>query len=263
MMKKPGTAENRIKKKICSEAGASITFALLLFLVCAALSAVVLVAATTAAGRLKNLAVSDAGYYSVMSAAEYINDQMDGHSVSAIVVNNGEPLFFNKKMNEISEADIDEIADSPLGKETFDNNDDAGDAEGNGSERISAGSIGRGEKSPVKDSFAAVVARLYRTEGTTSGNHTIKFKNNAGSEISAMKVDIEETFDKENGRVYMTVRSADGGSVMLIYLLDAADKYPQVDQVETGNQKRVINSGTEYTWHLVKMTSALDDNGDI
>ena len=262
-MQKPGAAENRIKKKICSEVGASITFALLLFLVCAALSAVVLVAATTAAGRLKNLAVSDADYYSVMSAAEYINDQMDGHSVSAIVVNNGEALFFNKKMNEISEADIDEIADSPLGKETFDNNDDPGDTEGNGSERISAGSIGRGEKSPVKDSFAAVVARLYRTEGTTSGNHTIKFKNNAGTEISTMKVDVDETFDKENGRVYMTVHSGDGGGVMLIYSLDAADKYPQVDQVETGDQKRVINSGTEYTWHLVKMTSALDDNGDI
>ena len=263
MTKASDTSENRIRNKITSEAGASITFALLLFLVCAALSAVVLVAATTAAGRLKNMAVTDANYYSVMSAAEYINDQMDGHSVSAIVVNNGEPKFFNKKMNEISEADIDDITDSPLGTEDFDNNDDIGDAEGNGSERINAGSIGKGEKSPSEDSFAAAVARLYRTQGTNSGNHTLKFRDSAGAVVSIMEVKIDETFDKENGRVYMTVHSGNGGDVELIYSLDAAEKYPQVDLVETGDQKRVINSGTEYTWHLVKMTNAYDDNGDI
>lgn len=246
-----------IAKKLRSDSGASITFALLLFLVCAALSAVVLVAATTAAGRLKNLAASDSNYYSVMSAAEYINDQMDGQAVSELTVN-GNTLYFNKHMNEISEADIDSIVDSPLGKEANDSSD-ADD------EKISAGSIDRGEASAAGDSFAAAVTRLYRTEGKESGQHTLSFAETAGSPVASMNVSIKETFDKEKGRVYMTIypSGTGGGGMKLIYSLDSAEKFPQADQIETGSQQRVISSGTEYTWHLVKMTNAFDDNGDV
>ena len=76
--------QNRaIIAKLKSQTGASITFALLLFLVCAALSAIVLVAATTAAGRMSGLAQSDQRYYSVVSAAELMRDLMDGVSVSS------------------------------------------------------------------------------------------------------------------------------------------------------------------------------------
>ncbi len=66
-----------IQKKIQSRRGASITFALLLFLVCAVLSSVVIVAATTSAGRISKLAESDQRYYAVTSAAELIADLLD------------------------------------------------------------------------------------------------------------------------------------------------------------------------------------------
>ena len=63
-----------IKKKLRSQYGASITFALLLFLVCAALCSVIIVAATSSAGRMSNLAETDQRYYAVTSAAELMKD---------------------------------------------------------------------------------------------------------------------------------------------------------------------------------------------
>ena len=72
-----------IRKKLRSERGASITYALLLFLVCAVVGAVVLVAATSASGRLSGLAGTDQRYYSVTSAAELIRDLYDGAKATA------------------------------------------------------------------------------------------------------------------------------------------------------------------------------------
>lgn len=66
-----------IKKKLRSQYGASITFALLLFLVCAALCSVIIVAATTAAGRMSNLAETDQRYYAVTSAADLVKELLD------------------------------------------------------------------------------------------------------------------------------------------------------------------------------------------
>ena len=63
-----------IKKKLRSQYGASITFALLLFLVCAVLCSVIIVAATTASGRMSNLAEMDQRYYAVTSAAELMKE---------------------------------------------------------------------------------------------------------------------------------------------------------------------------------------------
>ncbi len=75
-----------IQKKIRSQRGASITFALLLFLVCAVLSSVVIVAATSASGRISKLAESDQRYYAVTSAAELLRDVMKDKSVSIVKV---------------------------------------------------------------------------------------------------------------------------------------------------------------------------------
>lgn len=75
-----------IQKKIQSQRGASITFALLLFLVCAVLSSVVIVAATTASGRMSRLAETDQRYYAVTSAAELLRDVMKEKTVSIVKV---------------------------------------------------------------------------------------------------------------------------------------------------------------------------------
>ena len=71
----------KLKQKLKSQAGASITFALLLFLVCAVVGSVVLTAGTAAAGRMSELAKMDQRYYSVTSAAQLLRDTIDGESV--------------------------------------------------------------------------------------------------------------------------------------------------------------------------------------
>ena len=58
------------------EQGASLSIALLLFLVCAVVSTVVLAAGTAASGRMSQSVESDQRYYAVTSAAEYIKNQL-------------------------------------------------------------------------------------------------------------------------------------------------------------------------------------------
>lgn len=67
-------------KKIRSRKGASITFALLAFLVCAVIGSVVLSAAIASSGRVSGLAEMDQRYYAVTSAAQLFSDALDGQS---------------------------------------------------------------------------------------------------------------------------------------------------------------------------------------
>ena len=69
-------------RKLKSENGASLSFALLLFLVCAVVGSVILTSGTAASGRLSRLRDMDARYYSVNSAAYLIRDLMDGQIVN-------------------------------------------------------------------------------------------------------------------------------------------------------------------------------------
>ena len=67
-------AMNLLKKKLNSERGASLTWALLIFLVCTVVGSAVLVAGTAAAGRMSKLAVNDQRYYAVTSTAGFMRD---------------------------------------------------------------------------------------------------------------------------------------------------------------------------------------------
>ena len=72
---------NCLRRKLASRRGASITFALLLFLVCTVIGVIVLVAATAAAGRISKLAEADARYYAVNSAAQLLREEIESQSV--------------------------------------------------------------------------------------------------------------------------------------------------------------------------------------
>lgn len=73
---------NAMKNKIKSQRGASITFALLLFLVCSMVSIVVVVAGSAAAGRMSQRAETDQRYYAVTSAVELLCDDFKGKTVT-------------------------------------------------------------------------------------------------------------------------------------------------------------------------------------
>lgn len=70
-----------IHKKLRSRRGASITFALLLFLVCVVVGSIVLTAGTAAAGRRAQLEQADRRYYAVTSAAELFRGAITGESI--------------------------------------------------------------------------------------------------------------------------------------------------------------------------------------
>lgn len=72
---------NAMKNKIKSQRGASITFALLLFLVCSVVSIVVVIAGSAAAGRMSERAETDQRYYAVTSAVELLCDDFKGKTV--------------------------------------------------------------------------------------------------------------------------------------------------------------------------------------
>ena len=73
---------NAMKNKIKSQRGASITFALLLFLVCSVVSIVVVIAGSAAAGRMSQRAETDQRYYAVTSAVELLCDDFKGMTVT-------------------------------------------------------------------------------------------------------------------------------------------------------------------------------------
>lgn len=92
---------NAMKNKIKSQRGASITFALLLFLVCAVISGVVIVAATTAAGRMSQQDEMDERYYSVTAAAKRLNDIFDGTKATVnYEIKDGKPDFESIKVTD-------------------------------------------------------------------------------------------------------------------------------------------------------------------
>ncbi len=70
--------------KLRSRRGASLSVALLLFLVCAVVGTVVLTAGTAAAGRLSRLAEMDRRYHSVTSAAELLARELTGTPVTIV-----------------------------------------------------------------------------------------------------------------------------------------------------------------------------------
>ncbi|MBQ6401261.1 MAG: hypothetical protein IJI20_03130 [Firmicutes bacterium] len=92
--------ENRIAKKLHSRKGASITFGLLLFLVCAVAASIIIVAGTSAAGRLSGLADSEQRYFSVSSSARLIEDLVDGKTATVIEYNGNLYVGSGNKLKE-------------------------------------------------------------------------------------------------------------------------------------------------------------------
>lgn len=72
----------KVVTKAKNRIGASLSMAMLLFLVCAVIGAVVLTAGTAAAGRLSRMAEMDRRYYSVTSAAELLADKLTDTTVT-------------------------------------------------------------------------------------------------------------------------------------------------------------------------------------
>lgn len=96
---------NNIQKKLRSEKGATITFALLLFLVCAVLAVVIIIASTAAAGRMSGLSEADQEYYSVTSASQLLKDSLGDQSITIAEVKDIETTTSYKEEGDVNSID--------------------------------------------------------------------------------------------------------------------------------------------------------------
>ena len=85
--------KRNVLRKLKSNEGASLTFAILLFLVCAVIGSIVLTAGTIASGRLAEKADMDQRYYHVVSTADFLKETLDKKEVVIIRENRDEPVI--------------------------------------------------------------------------------------------------------------------------------------------------------------------------
>lgn len=238
----------RIVNKLRSRTGASITFALLLFLVCAVLCSVIITAATAASGRMSGIAEADQRYYAVSSAARLLQKQIDGKTVSIVEVVEtpytttytsgvaGEPdagesetkvyIVPNKKASEIDET-TDLVASNMIGGYGFSIGNILEDAAKNVN-----------DKQTLNDRGLSLSSTFYSL---------------AGLDYDALAVTISEDLDS-NGNITLTIyntKNAKGkdstvGDRYTLILPFGVDRSESTN-TKTENVSSTAVSDTEYT----------------
>lgn len=223
----------RLRAKLKSESGASITYGLLLFLVCAVLSSVILIAGSAAAGRIANLAETDQRYYSVTSAAEFVKDSIDGKTVTKVIVHetdDSQSVYWVDRPASsinISDSDIGTGATTDVRKES-----------------LSAGLAALDEGSVKTTELNLSVKPNDESEAVESLNATISEEVNSGMASITVYNTPKDSDDKKLFRINLTFR---GDIEQNIY-----NAYPGESIME---ESRYIQSTTEYRWSLVGMST--------
>ena len=201
----------RIGRKLNSQTGASITYALLIFLVCAVVGSAVLVAGTAASGRMSEVAEYDQRYYAVTSAARLIIDMIHDEPVTIIKeeVDTGTP---------------------PVQVHYY------------------KGSVASGNLISSTTTFDSILTQA--AYQVMSGGAPYSNTLNLTSSISELQVGIEETINSY-GQMIVEITKTTGSSpnsktygMKLMFYLDAV--YGEPDDSIPGT---IITENT-YTWHL-------------
>ncbi len=215
---------NTAGEKIRSKSGASITFALLLFLVCAILSAVILVVGTTSAGRMSGLAETDQRYYTVNSAAQLITDGLDGKTISMFKI--GDKYYrFYKPMNKVTESDI-----------------------------TTANEVTVGENSEIRaSSFSDCVLNAYFAGSTTETFHLNYAE--AGDDIDK-NVTAKMTANTDTADTVFEISNTNGKhkyTLLLTFSTDVRHNYPPLLKDDN------VSDPVEISWHVNRTLSKYDD----
>ncbi len=220
---------NVIKRKLNSRRGASITWALLIFLVCAVVGSAVLVAGTTASGRMSKLAENDQRYYAVNSAVRMLRKTMENETVTVV-----------KEKEEGKDAVISVNGVTVSSEET-----------------------------PSFPSFAAEAAYLLactesfdgRPEKQLETTITVGTEDDPGTDVTkvveALSVSISETVQK-NGTVLFTVSKGSTGSAYAVEMTFALDRKTQtaIEETADGTQKEIVTS--TFLWKLNDIETVSD-----
>lgn len=219
-----------IKNKIRSPRGASITFALMLFLVCALVSSVVIVAGTAASGRMSTIAETDQRYYAVNSATEMLKGLLDNKTsvvtretmTQTTIVYYDDPSAGDARVPQPTATPtappsgvpisntatiVTETVNGPylLNPETYDVEATIGEVQLNSIERdILARAAYYLTKDPAVGYKKAFTLEMYVPSGVTLGDDMKKVQD-------AVKVDVYEDVSTEaDGEIRFYVRRAKG-----------------------------------------------------
>ena len=176
------------RRKIKSQSGASITYALLLFLVCAVVSSVILAAGTAASGRISESVDNDRRYFAVTSAARLLRSEFEKYEV--------------RIDQTIKKSDSSLLSESPWYRKKED----------------AKGSIWKEYKDSDPDrtdriiTMSAVKAytNLSKTSGATTvpATITLGFEDADSEYAKALSVDVKEKIYPDTGRIDLEITSS-------------------------------------------------------
>ena len=194
-------ALQKLKQKLKSQTGASITFALLLFLVCAVVGSVVLTAGTVAAGRMSKIAEMDQRYYSVNSAAKLLIELISGEEKAVTIIEtekDGTSTYKYGDNTSFSETSFNSIAKH------------AAYFCLRGEEKTAVLSLTAGDKSELKVLINETISA--RTDNDKFGPLILKIENDNDTDAYAMELtfipDVKKTVDKQDDQTVTTWKIA-------------------------------------------------------
>lgn len=247
--------KHKFQTKLRSRTGASISFGLLIFLVCTVLCSVILVSATTAAGRMSKIAETDQRYYAVTSAAELLKDLIDGETVTIEKVTTGErtEVYVN---GELVPGKYDE--DGKLVEGTSGTVYD-----GETTLSVIGSSTTVVDGSPSFPSIPEVAAYMYYTIDANNANREnppltslpinytlessddLKEKEKALEETDSLKVSIAGSV-AENGDINLTVGTVGAANVYQINLVFSASVNGPTESETAGESETIVKTEAEY-----------------
>ena len=187
--------KSRLQHKIESQSGASITYALLLFLVCAVVSSVILAAGTAASGRISESVDTDRRYFAVTSAARLLRSEFEKYEVridqSFIIEGeektpDGQPQpWWREKSESIGSAKVS-------GWSKYDDKDLH-------RPRIITMSAARAYTNPLKDKNASNEQKI-----------TLSFIKSESDYAKALSVDVVEKVNLDTGFIDLIITSPKG-----------------------------------------------------
>ena len=211
--------------KIRSRRGASITFALLLFLVCAMASAVAIVSATAAGGRFAQIAETDQRYFAVNSAVELLKDALDGQTVQ-IKVKEEETVTITRKSTGDERSD-------PFNKSQEKTVTDCGKTMTGDTRRTILGSIAEARYNAKTDPSAKPAKQILTLEAGDTGVKV--FAKREVEDDGTIKIYVKQFQDNGITPTVDNFNDNPGYALTMVFMLE-----------ETVNTDRHVEEGSPY-----------------
>ena len=240
------TITGMIRSRLTSEKGASITFALLLFLVCAMVSAVVIVAATTASGRMANIAEADQRYYAVTSAAELLKDSMSEKTVTVMTVGS-ETVAVAKPANEITAEEIERAGITVIPDDYIPAGNDDKSYNGNDYEHVQRPAT---SGTPSTDALVKKLSELTLQGEGEAREFSFDIDVNGNEEL---KVRADVSIDENDNATFVLYNTK--GRPFKMTMDFTADATHGIRPAVAGVD---ISSSNEVSWHLERVLTSYD-----